>query len=315
MARHPVAVIPVHNEAATIAAMVSGTRRYLPVIVVDDASNDASGILAARAGATVLTLPRHLGKGNALTYGFAEALRRGADAVLTLDGDGQHDPQDIPQLLAASTLWPASLIIGTRRFQSAPIPSYRFHAIQLASFWISWLAACDLQDSQSGLRLYPASLLRALPLEQGGFLLESEVLVKAGQAGCVFREVSVQALYAHDQRSQYRPWRDGLSALAYLFYRGIRRWPSQLHWLLPQWRKGLTPGEQQARQRTRKAVLATGRLPWCLLHIGLRLLQCSWKRLHGTFLWHAAPRPQETPAGMPQPELPSLSREMKVGWP
>src|SRR5689334_24920791 len=103
-----IAVIPVYNEASTIASVVLTTRAYLPVIVVDDDSEDGSGPSAATAGASVLTLPRHCGKGVALQHGFAEALRRGAKAVVTMDGDGQHDPRDIPRLLAASQCWPES---------------------------------------------------------------------------------------------------------------------------------------------------------------------------------------------------------------
>src|SRR5262249_54570153 len=149
-------VIPVHNEALTIASVVLAARAYLPVIVVDDASDDGSGQLAAAAGAIVLTLPRHAGKGAALRCGFAAALRYSADTVVTLDGDGQHDPQDIPRLLAAGQRWPASIIIGGRLGHAEAIPPARLYAIQVASFWINWLGQCHVRDTQSGFRLYPA---------------------------------------------------------------------------------------------------------------------------------------------------------------
>src|SRR5262245_42246229 len=99
---YPVAVIPVHNEAATIAQVVRAALTYVPVIVVDDASSEGSGLRAAATGATVLTLPCRHGKGAALRQGFVAAIQRQADAIVTLDGDGQHDPQDIPRLLTAS---------------------------------------------------------------------------------------------------------------------------------------------------------------------------------------------------------------------
>src|SRR4051812_14563995 len=117
-----IAVIPVHNEVSTIASVVLTARAYLPVIVVDDASEDGTGQRAAAAGASVLTLPRHGGKGAALQRGFAEALRRGARAVVTLDGDGQHDPRDILRLLAASRCWPENIIIGGRLDSAEAIP-------------------------------------------------------------------------------------------------------------------------------------------------------------------------------------------------
>jgi glycosyltransferase involved in cell wall biosynthesis len=211
---------------------VAAACAYLPVIVVDDASDDGSGLLATAAGATVLTLPQHQGKGAALRYGFAEALRRHADAVVTLDGDGQHDPQDIPRLLAASCCWPESIIIGGRLTAAAEIPRYRLHAIRVASLWINWLGGCHVQDTQSGFRVYPASVLRSLPLRQGGFLLESEVLLKASQMGYELRELPIRAIYWPGQRSQYHPIRDGAMAAMYLLLYGIRCWPRHIRQFL-----------------------------------------------------------------------------------
>src|SRR5437899_12259739 len=109
-----VVVIPVHNEASTIASVVVAARVYLPVIVVDDASDDGSGQVAAASGAVVLTLPRQRGKGAALRHGFAEALRQGAETVVTMDGDGQHDPRDIPRLLEGGQCAPGTLILRGR---------------------------------------------------------------------------------------------------------------------------------------------------------------------------------------------------------
>ena len=187
--------------------------------MIDDASEDGSGQRAAAVGASVLTLPRHCGKGTALQRGFAEALRRGANAVVTLDGDGQHDPRDIPRLLAASQCWPESIIIGGRLDSAEAIPLSRFYAMQVASFWINWLGHCQVRDTQSGFRLYPAAVLRTLPLRHGGFIFESEVLIKAGLAGWGVREIPIRAMYAPGRTSHYRPLRrwhtdNGLSALS-----------------------------------------------------------------------------------------------------
>jgi glycosyltransferase involved in cell wall biosynthesis len=218
----------VHNEARTIEAIVAEARAYLQVIVVDDASTDNSERLAIAAGATVITLPKRQGKGAALRCGFAEALRRQANAVVTLDGDGQHNPRDIPRLLAASQRWPHSIILGGRLATMAVMPRHRLHAIRVASFWINWLGGCNVRDTQSGFRVYPACLLQSLCLKHGGFLLESELLLKASQAGWDIQELPIQAVYSPGQRSQYRPVWDGSLAVAYLFYRSMRFWPSQI---------------------------------------------------------------------------------------
>ena len=94
-----VTVIPVFNEASTIGSLVVRAACHGPVVVVDDGSNDGSAGAAAAAGASVIHTGHRRGKGAALRVGFEEALRRGAQRVVTLDGDGQHDPEDIPRLV------------------------------------------------------------------------------------------------------------------------------------------------------------------------------------------------------------------------
>lgn len=233
-----IAVIPVHNEAATVAAVVRAASAYLPVIVVDDASQDGSGTLAAAAGAQVLRLSKQRGKGEALRRGFAAALRRGAEAVVTLDGDGQHDPHDIPRLLAARQRWPERVIIGSRMATAAAIPRLRCYAIRTVSWWMAWLGRCAIRDSQSGLRLYPAALLRALHLRHGRFLLESELLLKALQAGWQVHEIPIRPLYPPGHTSHYDPVRDGLAITAYMGYRTLRLWTRQLWRVCQAWRLG-----------------------------------------------------------------------------
>ena len=224
----PVMVIPIHNEQATIVAIVTAARQYGPVIVVDDASTDGSGCLAAEAGATVIALPRRTGKGTALQQGFAAALQRGARSVITLDGDGQHDAHDIPRLLRAAQRWPQSLICGDRLGVPEAVPRHRLQAIQVASFWLNWLGQCNVRDTQSGFRLYPAPLLRQLRLKCRGFLLESEVILKTCQAGYSIHTVPIRAIYPSGHASHYRPCKDGTMAALYLLYHGMRFWPAQL---------------------------------------------------------------------------------------
>jgi len=109
-----VSVIPVFNEASTIGSLVARVACHGPVLVVDDGSSDGSAGAAAAAGAAVIHTGHRRGKGAALRAGFTEALRRGAERVLTLDGDGQHDPEDVPRLLAASAAFPRAIVIGSR---------------------------------------------------------------------------------------------------------------------------------------------------------------------------------------------------------
>src|SRR5262245_38191027 len=284
-----VVVIPVHNEASTIAAVVVAARTYLPVIVVDDASDDGSGQLAAASGATVLTLSRQRGKGAALRRGFAEALRQGADAVVTLDGDGQHDPHDIPRLLEASQRCPGSLIIGSRLDSAEAIPLGRLYAMEVVSFWINWLGHCTVWDTQSGLRLYPAAVLRTLPLRHGGFLFESALLIKASQTGWPVCEIPIRAVYPPGRASQYRPLRDSIPIIAYLFCQSLCFWPTQL-WLVGRaWLTGHRTTCYYTWRRTCVAALATLLLPLLILcvlahlcagHVGSALLSAAIRRFY-----------------------------------
>ena len=122
MTRAPtiLAVIPGYQEGPRIGPVVVAARRWLPVVVVDDGSTDDTAARAEAAGATVLRQVPNAGKGAALRAGFRHALDAGADAVVTLDADGQHDPAEIPTSWPRSTPTRPELVIGKRDFHSMP---------------------------------------------------------------------------------------------------------------------------------------------------------------------------------------------------
>ena len=222
-------LIPVFNEAATIGDIVERARLHGPVLVVDDGSTDATAARAAAAGAEVVTLEARRGKGAALRRGFAEARRRGVARVVTLDGDGQHEPDEIPRLLKVATEEPAALVIGGRLtgLTESPgrvIPAARLAALRVAGFFIDWLSGVAVLDTQSGFRVYPASLLAAVSPRRGGFVLETEMLLRAADRGVTIREVPVTPIHIEDRRSRFRPARDGLAVGTYLAGRIVSRW-------------------------------------------------------------------------------------------
>jgi glycosyltransferase involved in cell wall biosynthesis len=200
------AVVPVFDEGATLGRVVGAVRAHCPVIVVDDASTDGSARVAARAGATeVLRHPRREGKGAALRTGFAAALRHGAEAIATLDGDGQHDPADLPRLLAAHRAAPDALILGNR-FGAAggdAIPPVRRVAIRAADRALGWLLPTPPTDSQCGFRIYPGSFVRDVVLREERFVLETEALVRAARAGYRLVSVPVRPVYPAGRRSRF----------------------------------------------------------------------------------------------------------------
>lgn len=204
-----VIVIPAYNEASTIRTVVEGTLTQLPrVIVIDDGSHDRTTDELAGLPITLLRNVRTMGKGESLRRGMAAAVREGAQAVITLDGDGQHEPKDIPSLLEMHHRNPTALLIGSRLHDKRSIPRARYHANRVANFWISWAAGQAIDDSQSGFRLYPIDVVTDAAMTRcktGGFVFESEVLIEAGRAGVRIRSVPVAAIYGrHLRRSHFR---------------------------------------------------------------------------------------------------------------
>ncbi|HMH49601.1 MAG TPA: glycosyltransferase family 2 protein [Candidatus Acidoferrum sp.] len=217
-------LVPAFNEAATIAGVVTGALAHAPVIVVDDGSIDATAALARAAGAEVIRHPRRQGKGQAIRTGLAVAAARGATAVVTLDGDGQHDPADIPRLRAAAAALPGALVIGGRLGESGGFGRGRLNAVRVAGFFVNWVTGLHVEDTQSGFRLYPLPLVRDLPTRHGGFVFETEVLIAAARRGVMVCEVPVRTSPRTAQRSRFRPLVDGVRIGAYLTGRGIGRW-------------------------------------------------------------------------------------------
>ncbi len=211
--RHIVVVIPAYNEAATLREVAVGVLAHITeVIIVDDGSSDSSAATVSDLPIRAIRHEKNLGKSRSLVDGFRAALAQGADAVVTLDADGQHRPQDLPRLLEESARHPQSIVIGSRLHDKAGIPLARYLANRFANFWIAWAAGYPLEDSQSGFRIYPASLLTDLPKHMQslqGFVFESEILIHAGAHGIFNRAVPVPAIYSVARRQSYfRPVRD-----------------------------------------------------------------------------------------------------------
>ena len=189
MTPRTVAVIPAHNEARTIAAVVRDTLLHVDAaLVVDDGSSDDTAALAEQAGATVLRQSPNAGKGLALRRGIDAALQLGAECVVTLDGDGEHVPSDIPTLLAP--LQYADVVLGTRQVFRSPA---RKLINAFALFWFRLLDPAIL-DTICGFRAFRAAALPELRSDANGFAYEHEVILRAVQRGLRLASVSVQVV-------------------------------------------------------------------------------------------------------------------------
>ncbi len=206
-----VVAIPALDAAESIAAVVRRTLAMgAEIVVIDDGSRDGTGDVARACGVTVLTHPVNLGKGRALKTAFDHLFARGCDAVVTIDADGQHPPEELPKLLAP---WRkgADLVLGTRDHLYAAMGRVRRASNGTSSWLISHVAGAELPDCQTGYRVYARRLIEMIGFPEPRFEAESAVLVRAVRAG--FRVVGVPVrLDKADGRatSHYRPIVDSL---------------------------------------------------------------------------------------------------------
>lgn len=203
-------LIPAYNEEKTIKELVERILPFAPnVIVVNDASTDNTKKQLDGLPVKYVEHTHNLGKASALNTGFTLAREMGVEAVITIDGDSQHDPGLIPTLIKAFEAHPNSFIIASRLINRENAPAKRRRANDIADFWVSWAASVPIKDSQSGYRVYPTSLLKKMTKhydKSSGFVFESEVLIQASRLGFSFVFVPVISCYPKNNRaSHFRP--------------------------------------------------------------------------------------------------------------
>jgi glycosyltransferase involved in cell wall biosynthesis len=188
------ALIPAYREGPRIAPVVAGAREHLPVVVIDDGSDDDTAAVADVAGATVLRQVPNAGKGAALRAGFRHALDGGAAAVITLDADGQHDPAQIPAFLAAFAASRPELIIGQRDLSR--MPPVRRLSNTLGGAALALALGRRVPDNQSGYRLIGRTLMRALlDSDESGFEFEVEMIARCIALGLPMSSVPIRTIY------------------------------------------------------------------------------------------------------------------------
>ena len=228
----PAVLIPAYNAARHLGSVLEGVLAHVPrqdVWVVDDGSGDETANVAERREVHVVRQTPNQGKGAALRAGFAAALDR--DPVITLDADGQHDPADLPRFLAVADT--ADLVVGARPF-SDRMPPLRKIGNRISARIIGALAGQAIPDSQSGYRLHRRALIESVvPAIEGtgGFLFETELLVRAARQGYRIGALPIATVYG-DAGSHFHPASE-IPRFLQLFVR--------LAWLVASGRAGRRP--------------------------------------------------------------------------
>jgi len=198
-------VIPAFNAANSLPGLLSAVKNQIQdVIVIDDGSIDNTSIIAGNSGASVVRHESNRGKGAALRTGFAHAIENAYDAVITIDADMQHNPDDIPRFIEAFRKSGADLIIGSRVRDKGQMPWDRRFSNWITSRFLSALLKRKIEDSQCGYRLISRRLLESLSFESDRFELESEIIIKATRAGLAIDFVPIRCPYEKTRRSNIR---------------------------------------------------------------------------------------------------------------
>jgi glycosyltransferase involved in cell wall biosynthesis len=209
-------IIPTYNESKAIAGLIDQIIKLgLEVIVVDDGSGDATVSIAQTSGAKVLCNEVNLGKGASLIKGYNFALAQGFDAVISIDGDGQHCPQDLMVFIHRAGNSSAAVIVGNRMGSIKTMPWLRIMTNRIMSGLISLITKQNIPDTQCGFRLIKKEVLCKLNLSSAKYEIESEVLIKAARLGFEIESVPIKTIYA-GQKSQINPWIDTLRFIRFL---------------------------------------------------------------------------------------------------
>jgi uncharacterized protein (DUF2062 family) len=248
-APRPVVIAPTYNNARTLPDILARVAALgLPIIVVNDGSTDGTAKWLSggvpetiRPSLTVITHPRNRGKAAALNTGFTDAIAAGFTHAITIDTDGQLDPEEIPALLDAARAHPEALIVGRRDDRINGYPTRSRMGRRVSNLLVRLESGVRVDDSQCGFRVYPLGLIAAVRCGVGHYGFETEVITRAGWAGCAIEQVPVTCRYLPEgQRvSHFRPTLDTLrGARMHLFLLARALFPFPRH---PRWPQPTQP--------------------------------------------------------------------------
>jgi glycosyltransferase involved in cell wall biosynthesis len=208
--------VPTYNEAAAIGNIIQQIRQQRrEVAVIDDGSTDATIRISQDCGAIVLRNSKNQGKGFSLIRGLRFALDKNFDAAITMDGDGQHSPDDIPRFIQKAESSEAGIIIGNRMHDPRKMPIIRILTNKFMSWFISKLIKQKIPDTQCGFRLIKRGLLEKIKFTTQRFETESEILFQASQLGYKVESIPIKTIYQR-QKSRINPFLDTIRFINFI---------------------------------------------------------------------------------------------------
>jgi glycosyltransferase involved in cell wall biosynthesis len=219
--KYTIAIIPCYNEERSIGSVILKTKRFVnQVLVVDDGSNDETKRIAKDAGAVVISHKKNRGKGAAIRTGFQYALENDFDYVVTIDGDGQHNPVEIPDLLSNVMHNGHDISIGYRVGTDSEMPTWRRVGKRVLDYTTSMGTGGFVTDSQCGFRAFNKKAVEKITPEIRGdaFSVESEQLIKAHELGLKVVNTNITCKYKDLETSTKNPASHGFSVLSYALW-------------------------------------------------------------------------------------------------
>lgn len=218
-----IAIIPAKNEAHNIGPIITGAKKYVDlVVVVDDGSTDGTSEVSKKLGAFVIRSEKNVGKADALKIGFEYALSMKPDLIALLDGDGQHNPDELP-LFIEEIGKGYDIVVGARNFNIKKMPFLRSFSNLFSSWLTSIVCKTKILDSQSGYRLLRREVIENISFETKRYQLETEMLVKAARCGFKIGFVKISTIYTPQAKSKINQITDPLKFLIVLFKLSLYR--------------------------------------------------------------------------------------------
>ena len=210
-------VIPTYNESAAIGSIIKQIRQQdHDVVVIDDGSTDTTSQISQESGAFVLRNSKNQGKGHSLLRGFNYVMDNNYDAVITMDGDDQHSPDDTVLFIQKAESSDAGIIIGNRMHNPKNMPFIRILTNKFMSWFLSKLIRQRIPDTQCGFRLIKTDLLGKIKFTTHRFETESEILIKASRLGYKIESIPIRTIY-RKEKSQINPSLDTLRFISFIF--------------------------------------------------------------------------------------------------